>query len=61
MSLDQNLFTLNVTPRADDRNAIDLVDPKGVAHYTKRRVPSNEYNIEVCGEYSGIHTYTHSR
>ncbi|OSD00127.1 hypothetical protein PYCCODRAFT_1394061 [Trametes coccinea BRFM310] len=47
MSLDQNLFTLNVSQRADDRNVLDLVDPNGVAHYSKRRIPSNEYNIEV--------------
>ena len=53
MSLDQNLFTLNVTPRADDRNIIDLVDPRGVAHYMKRRLPTNEYNIEVYGTHIG--------
>ncbi|KAL7280938.1 hypothetical protein ACG7TL_005887 [Trametes sanguinea] len=47
MSLDQNLFTLNVSQRADDRNVLDLVDPNGVTHYSKRRIPSNEYNIEV--------------
>ncbi|KAI0666872.1 hypothetical protein C8Q78DRAFT_983503 [Trametes maxima] len=47
MSLDQNLFTLNVTPRADDRNTLDLVDPKGVVHYNKRRVPGTEYGIEI--------------
>ena len=51
MSLDQNLFTLNVTPRADDRNIVELVDPKGVVHYIKRRLPTNEYNIEVYGEH----------
>ncbi|CDO68167.1 hypothetical protein BN946_scf184938.g19 [Trametes cinnabarina] len=47
MSLDQNLFTLNVSPRADDPNVLDLSDPNGVVHYSKRRLPNNEYNIEV--------------
>ncbi|KAH9855279.1 hypothetical protein C2E23DRAFT_952026, partial [Lenzites betulinus] len=47
MSLDQNLFTLNVTARADDSNILDLTDPSGVVHYTRRRVPSTEYTIEV--------------
>ncbi|KAI0763834.1 hypothetical protein BD413DRAFT_202538 [Trametes elegans] len=47
MSLDQNLFTLNVSPRADDRNVLDLVDTDGVAHYTKRRLPATEYTIEM--------------
>ncbi|KAI0628208.1 hypothetical protein C8Q77DRAFT_1068400 [Trametes polyzona] len=47
MSLDQNLFTLNVTARPDDRNTIDLIDPNGVVHYTKRRVPGTEYTIEM--------------
>ncbi|KAH9926333.1 uncharacterized protein BXZ73DRAFT_103014 [Epithele typhae] len=49
MSLDQNLFTLNVSPRQDDRSIVDLVDAKGVVHYTKRRLPTNEYRIEVYG------------
>ncbi|KAI0819584.1 hypothetical protein BC628DRAFT_1401730 [Trametes gibbosa] len=47
MSLDQNLFTLNVTARADDIDTLDLTDPNGVVHYTKRRVPGTEYTIEV--------------
>ncbi|KAI0365180.1 hypothetical protein BV20DRAFT_954821 [Pilatotrama ljubarskyi] len=47
MSLDQNLFTLNVTPRPDDRNVLDLIDTNGVVHYTKRRLPGTEYTIEV--------------
>ncbi|KAI8974595.1 hypothetical protein BD414DRAFT_498155 [Trametes punicea] len=47
MSLDQNLFTLNVSPRADDRNLLDLADPNGLVHYTKRRLPGTEYRIEL--------------
>ncbi|KAI0709639.1 hypothetical protein C8T65DRAFT_727346 [Cerioporus squamosus] len=47
MSLDQNLYTLNFSQRADDPNAIDLIDSNGVVQYTKRRLPGNEYKIEV--------------
>ncbi|KAI0351868.1 hypothetical protein OH77DRAFT_1438977 [Trametes cingulata] len=53
MSLDQNLFTLNVNPRTDDRNALDLIDPNGVVHYTKRRLPGTEYTIEMIDPLSG--------
>ncbi|KAI0334629.1 hypothetical protein GY45DRAFT_1426956 [Cubamyces sp. BRFM 1775] len=47
MSLDQNLFTLNVASRPDDPNVLDLVDPNGVVHYTKRRLPGTVYTIEL--------------
>ncbi|OCH84699.1 hypothetical protein OBBRIDRAFT_383395 [Obba rivulosa] len=47
MSLDQNLFTLHVTPHPDDPTVLDLVDPKGTAHYRKQRVPGNVYHVEV--------------
>ncbi|KAH9889038.1 hypothetical protein C8Q73DRAFT_794025 [Cubamyces lactineus] len=47
MSLDQNLFTLNVACRSDDPNVLDLVDPNGVVHYTKRRVQGTVYTIEL--------------
>ncbi|KAI0657913.1 hypothetical protein C8Q70DRAFT_918525 [Cubamyces menziesii] len=47
MSLDQNLFTLNVASRSDDPNVLDLVDPNGVVHYTKRRLPGTTYTIEL--------------
>jgi hypothetical protein len=49
MSLDQNLFTLYVTPDKDDSNVIDLVDSKGIAHYRKQRVPGMSYKVEVYG------------
>ncbi|KAJ8520284.1 hypothetical protein ONZ45_g2866 [Pleurotus djamor] len=47
MSLDKNLFTLVVTPNKDDPNVIDLVDPAGVMHYRKQRVPDSGYKVEV--------------
>ncbi|KAI0742057.1 hypothetical protein C8Q80DRAFT_1274377 [Daedaleopsis nitida] len=49
MSLDQGIFTLDLTQRPDDRSVTDLIDAKGIVHYTKRRLPGNgnEYKIEV--------------
>ncbi|KAJ7209600.1 hypothetical protein GGX14DRAFT_630940 [Mycena pura] len=47
MSLDQNLFTLIVTPSAENPNVVDLVDPAGRAHYRKQRVPGPVYKTEV--------------
>ncbi|EMD38768.1 hypothetical protein CERSUDRAFT_92805 [Gelatoporia subvermispora B] len=47
MSLDQNLFTLNVTPHPDEPTVIDLIDPKGTVHYRKQRVSGNVYHIDV--------------
>ncbi|KIK60542.1 hypothetical protein GYMLUDRAFT_43852 [Collybiopsis luxurians FD-317 M1] len=48
MSLDQNLFTLVVTPSTADPNVIDLVDPNsGQIHYRKQRVPGPMYKVEV--------------
>ena len=52
MSLDQGIFSLNVTQREDDRTIVDLIDSKGVAQYTKRRLPGVEYKIEVYGAYT---------
>lgn len=49
MSLDKNLFTLQFTPSPDDPNVIDLVDPSGVVHYRKQRVPGATYEINVYG------------
>ncbi|KAL0571670.1 hypothetical protein V5O48_010288 [Marasmius crinis-equi] len=46
--LDQNLFTLVVTPHKDDPNVVDLIDPSGTIHYRKQRlvgVPT--YTAEV--------------
>ncbi|KAK0189161.1 hypothetical protein F5146DRAFT_1104489 [Armillaria mellea] len=47
MVLDQNLFTLLVTPNKDDPNVIDLVDPSGVTYYRKQRVAGAVYTVEV--------------
>ncbi|TCD62376.1 hypothetical protein EIP91_006958 [Steccherinum ochraceum] len=52
MSLDQNLFTLNVTPLAEDPTVVDLIDPNGNAHYRKQRVPGTVYKIEVYDPHS---------
>ncbi|KAM5544437.1 hypothetical protein V8D89_002097 [Ganoderma adspersum] len=42
-----DLFSLTFVPRQEDRNIVDLVDPNGTAYYTKRRVATNEYRIEI--------------
>lgn len=42
-----DLFSLTFVPRQEDRNIVDLVDPNGTAYYTKRRLPTSEYRIEV--------------
>ncbi|KAJ6558515.1 hypothetical protein DFH09DRAFT_532827 [Mycena vulgaris] len=47
MSLDQNLFTLIVTPSTENPNVLDLVDPAGRAHYRKQRIPGPVYKTEV--------------
>ncbi|KAG1723238.1 uncharacterized protein EDB91DRAFT_1271967 [Suillus paluster] len=49
MSLDQNLFTLLLTPNASAPNELvtDLTDPSGNVHYRKRRIPGQVYRIEV--------------
>ncbi|KAJ7188528.1 hypothetical protein C8R46DRAFT_1054967 [Mycena filopes] len=47
MSLDQNLFTLIVTPSTENPNVLDLVDPAGRTHYRKQRVPGPVYKTEV--------------
>jgi len=51
MSLDQNLFTLHITPNKDDPSVVDLVDnsPNPITHYRKLRVPGSVYKIEVYG------------
>ena len=50
MSLDQNLFTLVVTPSQEDPNVIDLVDTAGVIHYRKQRLAVTPmYTVEIYG------------
>ena len=48
--MDQNLFTLIVTPNKDDPSVIDLIDPTGNAHYRKQRVAGSVYKVNVYGE-----------
>ncbi|OCB85488.1 hypothetical protein A7U60_g7498 [Sanghuangporus baumii] len=36
--LDQNLFTLNVTPREDSPLVLELIDPQGTVYYRKERI-----------------------
>ncbi|KAF9815993.1 hypothetical protein IEO21_04243 [Rhodonia placenta] len=47
MSLDKNLFTLNVSPRPDDPNIVELIDPLGTIHYRKQRVQGTTYAVDV--------------
>ena len=44
-----DLFSLTFVPRQEDRTIIDLVDPKGLSHYTKRRIQTSEYKMGVYG------------
>jgi len=60
MSLDKNLFTLHVTPDKDDPNVVDLVDPNGIAHYKKQRVPGISYTMEVYGEIFSLYRSAHA-
>ncbi|KAL5531483.1 hypothetical protein ACEPAG_4360 [Sanghuangporus baumii] len=36
--LDQNLFTLNITPRRDSPLVLELIDPQGTVYYRKERI-----------------------
>ncbi|KAF7321450.1 hypothetical protein MKEN_00665500 [Mycena kentingensis (nom. inval.)] len=47
MSLDQNLFTLVLTPSTDNPNVVDLNDPSGQPYYRKQRVPGPVYRMEM--------------
>ncbi|KAI0030184.1 hypothetical protein K488DRAFT_54773 [Vararia minispora EC-137] len=53
MSLDQNLFTLNVIPDPSTPSATDLVDPVGTAHYRKVRVGGPLYRMDLLDPLSG--------
>ncbi|KAF9059775.1 hypothetical protein BDP27DRAFT_448509 [Rhodocollybia butyracea] len=43
MSLDQNLFTLQVKPSETDQTVVDLVDPAGNVFYRKQRISGPVY------------------
>ena len=57
MSLDQSLFTLRVIPNTEDPNILDLVDPSGVVHYRKQRLPGSLYEIHVYGTCGGSRSW----
>ena len=61
MSLDQNLFTLIVTPNPENPNIVDLVDPSGTKHYRKELVAGSVYELKLFGWFSGIVTERKSR
>ena len=50
MSLDRNLFTLNVRPNERDPTVQDLVTPSGEVHYSKEREAGTSYRINLFGE-----------
>jgi hypothetical protein len=49
MSLDRNLFTLNVVPNESNPAVQDLVLPSGVVHYHKEREAGLSYRINLFG------------
>ena len=55
MSLDQNLFTLNITPKPNEPLIVELIDSKGTVHYRKERVdPQSKnglYEFNMIGVY----------
>lgn len=49
MSLDRNLFTLNVVPNESNPAVQDLVLPCGTVHYHKEREAGPSYRINLFG------------
>jgi hypothetical protein len=49
MSLDRNLFTLNIVPNESNRAVQDLVLPSGTVHYHKEREVGQSYRINLFG------------
>ncbi|KAH7885823.1 hypothetical protein F5I97DRAFT_1158855 [Phlebopus sp. FC_14] len=52
MSLDKNLFTLLFAPNNNSTSdpagtVVDLIDPSGIVHYRKRRIPGQVYRAEL--------------
>ncbi|KZV65112.1 hypothetical protein PENSPDRAFT_587366 [Peniophora sp. CONT] len=52
MSLDQNLFTLNVILDATNPTITDLVDPSGEPHYKKERIGGTPYRMNLYDPHS---------
>lgn len=53
MSLDQNLFTLNIVQRPNAPHIIELIDPQETIHYRKERVNGPTYSFNVFGALAG--------
>ena len=51
MSLDRNLFTLNIVPNGRDPAFQDLVIPSGEVHYSKEREAGTSYRINLFGAF----------
>lgn len=51
MSLDQNLFTLNIAPRSGEPNIVELIDSRENVHYRKERVDGPTYSFNVFGAF----------
>lgn len=49
MSLDRNLFTLNVAPNERNHAVQDLVLNTGTVHYQKEREAGQSYRINLFG------------
>ena len=49
MSLDRNLFTLNIVPNESNNAVQDLVLPTGTVQYHKEREGGQSYRINLFG------------
>jgi len=49
MSLDRNLFTLNIVPNESNPAVQDLVLSSGTVHYHKEREGGQSYRINLFG------------
>ena len=49
MSLDRNLFTLNIVPNESNNAVQDLVLPTGTVQYHKEREGGQSYKINLFG------------
>ena len=50
MSLDQNLFTLNIAQRVTEPHIIELIDPSETVHYRKERTNDGGYSFNLYGK-----------
>jgi len=54
LSLDRNLFTLNIVPNESNNAVQDLVLPAGTVQYHKEREGGQSYRINLFGALRGI-------